>query len=55
MGKRFAAIALAVVVAMFCGFLFGILYTATNAEIYVTHDNTAYLQIAGQAFVHEFE
>ena len=54
--RRFSTLMLAIVsMSMICGFVFGILYTATNAEIYVTHDNTAYLQIAGQAFMHEFE
>lgn len=53
--RRFSTLMLAIVsMSMICGFVFGILYTATNAEIYVA-DNAAYLQIAGQAFMHEFE
>lgn len=54
--RKFATLMLVIVsVSMICGFVFGILYSGQFAEIYVTPNNEAYMQIAGQVFVHEFE
>ena len=53
--RNFATLMLAIVsMSMICGFVTGIVYAATYAEISV-EDNLVYMQIIGQEYIHEFE
>lgn len=53
--QKFVTIMLAIVsMSMVFGFVTGIVYAATYAEISV-EDNLVYMQIIGQEYIHEFE